>query len=395
MGDTPKSTVPVYDLRETRIDRLNETNWRRWHETIRGMLRTKQVWETVESKPASSPTARSADWNLRNEIAMTMIRQNVDNTQFDYISGIETAYTMWNTLTEIHQTTGGIRLTNLLLDFYGYGPKTESVISVSTHLSRLQAEIGELSREDKPTDRVKTIRLLIIFKDHDDMKAAVQNALNADKIEYNTVISRLREAQSLNWTTKDAGMRTTHSSGPEKSGNRSRGKKRSGNGSNKKNDTCDYCNKTGHWKTDCFTWLATDDGRKFVEERARSVKGKDRGSSASNGRDTDRANVSTDSDNEVKRDVAWRATDNRNKPTSKWIIDSAATSHMSYERSRFITFNQFDYEHTVTLGDGRTIIASGRGNVITKLKGHNHPGSRGLRPQDPNRFWDAGCKSSE
>ena len=41
--------TPVYELKETRIEKLNDTNWRRWHETIQGVLEAKGVWEVIES----------------------------------------------------------------------------------------------------------------------------------------------------------------------------------------------------------------------------------------------------------------------------------------------------------------------------------------------------------
>ena len=135
---------------------------------------------------------------------MTIIRQNVDNVQFDYFSGLSTAYSMSRSLKTIHSATGDVRPTNVFVDFYGYSPKTEPVTTVATHLTQLQNEISDLSIEDRLTDYIKAIWLLMIFKDNNDMRNTVQLLLTSNTIDYTTVTSRLRDPQQLNRSTKGA-----------------------------------------------------------------------------------------------------------------------------------------------------------------------------------------------
>ena len=55
-----------------------------------------------------------------------------------------------------------------------------------------------------------------------------------------------------------------------------------------------------------------------------------------------------------------------------WIVDSGATQHMTFERSRFSDYVEFKQPCTVNLGDNRTILAYGKGTyrILADLDGN-------------------------
>lgn len=69
-------------------------------------------------------------------------------------------------------------------------------------------------------------------------------------------------------------------------------------------------------------------------------------------------------------DHAWRATAIDRKAPQDWNCDSACTSHMSPNHNDFTTIMPFDYNHQVIFGDGRSVIAKGRGDVMIQLPGN-------------------------
>ena len=52
----------------------------------------------------------------------------------------------------------------------------------------------------------------------------------------------------------------------------------------------------------------------------------------------------------------------------RWILDSGATCHMCNSASQFANLQTLTDSLTVTLGDGHTLQATGRGDVILQMK---------------------------
>ena len=52
----------------------------------------------------------------------------------------------------------------------------------------------------------------------------------------------------------------------------------------------------------------------------------------------------------------------------RWIVDSGATCHMCNNQKMFMEFQALDHPSDVTLGDGHTLKASGRGKVALEMK---------------------------
>ena len=50
-----------------------------------------------------------------------------------------------------------------------------------------------------------------------------------------------------------------------------------------------------------------------------------------------------------------------------WIVDSGATRHMCNDRKLFVNFNSLAEPRYITLGDGHTVKAVGRGVVLLRI----------------------------
>ncbi|KAH7418627.1 hypothetical protein BKA64DRAFT_717315 [Cadophora sp. MPI-SDFR-AT-0126] len=105
-----------------------------------------------------------------NSAALYMIQNTVEVTQFDYVANCLTAYDAWHTLERIHKGKGGVKLMSLYREFISLRHSSDSVNKVASTLTRLQEQIGDLDKANKPTDFMKTYRLMEIFEGEESMK---------------------------------------------------------------------------------------------------------------------------------------------------------------------------------------------------------------------------------
>ena len=59
------------------------------------------------------------------------------------------------------------------------------------------------------------------------------------------------------------------------------------------------------------------------------------------------------------------------KGEAVWIVDSGATCHMCDDRKLFLNFNSLAEPRYITLGDGHTVKAGGRGVVLLRISTHD------------------------
>ena len=52
----------------------------------------------------------------------------------------------------------------------------------------------------------------------------------------------------------------------------------------------------------------------------------------------------------------------------EWVVDSGATTHMTWDKGVFVTYATMDDMPNVRLGDGRHVKAEGRGSVCLRIK---------------------------
>ena len=58
----------------------------------------------------------------------------------------------------------------------------------------------------------------------------------------------------------------------------------------------------------------------------------------------------------------------RSVKAEKYVVDSGATTHMTWDRGIYVTFIAMDDMPSVKLGDGRTVKPEGRGSVMLRVK---------------------------
>ena len=62
-------------------------------------------------------------------------------------------------------------------------------------------------------------------------------------------------------------------------------------------------------------------------------------------------------------DESYFTASSNQSPSEQWLIDSGATSHMTYSRELLHRYCKFNEPQMVSLGDGRTVEAIGAGDI--------------------------------
>ena len=126
---------------------------------------------------------------------------------------------------------------------------------------------------------------------------------------------------------------------------------------------CHFCNKTGHFKKDC------DEYAKYRDSRSVQVKKKTKMGAF---KVTITPEDETSTDSESTSLVVQHALSSDCNTRNKWILDSGATCHMCNQKFIFTDYQPLQKPLKVVLGDGRSLQAVGRGNVVLKMNLPNH-----------------------
>ena len=124
---------------------------------------------------------------------------------------------------------------------------------------------------------------------------------------------------------------------------------------------CWYCERKGHVRTKCQSWLTdTDEGRKYATDHPESAKAETGlllmlGSK--NGMPTEKAQAVS----EVIVDSCWEARES-SQPSGSWIVDSGCTRHMTPNRGAFFEYTAVT-SRTVEIANGAFVPGIGLGKV--------------------------------
>ena len=143
----------------------------------------------------------------------------------------------------------------------------------------------------------------------------------------------------------------------------------------KRSVRCHHCHKLGHFQRNCPERAHGGDKQRSYEPRHEhksvpKAKGPDKRAGRHAAHST-RASTRYSSDSEsdmVGLIVSQLALSVGSTNPDCWIIDSGATCHISNNRSLFVEYESLDESQSVTLGDGHTLEAVGKGVVALKLE---------------------------
>ena len=124
---------------------------------------------------------------------------------------------------------------------------------------------------------------------------------------------------------------------------------------------CFQCGKYGHLKRYCRDFRGPEERKETPSKRKYNRKRNSCNMTNSKGNSSKIAN-----DGHIGQ-VMSNALFTSKKET-KWIVDSGATCHMCNDAEKFMVFESFDVAQEITLGDGYSVEALGKGTIEMSLK---------------------------
>ena len=318
------------------ITKLDNTNWMTWKVQIRHMLLDKELWGIVEGTEKLKNDANAETKTIfkkRAQKALTAIVMAMSSPQIHIIQNCENPTDAWKRLREHYEK--GTLMTKLHLRKTYFKMEMAESTSVEKHLRNMKDITDRLAAMGSPIAE-------------QDQIMAVLGSLPA---RYGTLVTTLgAQVKDLSWSDVehsllDEEMRRQgrqQSSSTEGTSALMAGRQQKSFKS-KKQPKCWGCGKIGHVKSEC--------PKRRADSGATSHKAQMAGES-----------------NE-SREIAFCAPtgkDSSNR-SNYWVIDSGASSHMTWDRSQLKDYKSLDKPEPIKLGDDHVLNAVGIGTVHLTL----------------------------
>lgn len=312
-----------FTIRGLKGIKLSQSNYIEWRDVIDDYIES-QGWGSFVKKDIS---ADATDEQRAKAAKIAVVLKTAAGSQRTYLLGLRTPKQILEKLEEVNGGSSKGTLSSLQQQFSSPDSKRK-VDDVAALLSQLQAQIGGISIEDKPTELSKKDVLLRCYQDKYPTTIETLRIVASD-YTFAQVVEKLRQAE---FNTKEISNETALRVDDNAASNKNKGDKRK----------CYYCGKLGHIKPECR--------KKKSDDKKKSDKAPNSSSESAG--------------------IAWMANDSFDVGTKDWCVDSGATSHMTNDRSIFVEYERFDS----TVGTAKANLSLrvvGRGKICCPINGQN------------------------
>ncbi|GKB19926.1 retrovirus-related pol polyprotein from transposon TNT 1-94 [Tanacetum coccineum] len=351
------------------IPLFSRTHYHIWAIKMKTYLKSQGLWkvvETDESTPAlgENPTVaqlRTYDTeSLKKDKALTCLHSGIADQIFTSIMDLETPKAVWDKLQETFEGTDrvkAVRLLTLKREFELLRMKDDEL--VKDYSARMVDVVNQMRLHGEVVKDQKVVeKMMISVPPKFEAKiSAIEESCDLDTLTVSELTSKL-QAQEQRVSIRSE----------EKVEGAFRVSSRSNKGSTSQNYSstpkkgtfppCNICQNTNHEEANC--WFKDKPNFKcnfcnkfgHLEKYCRAKK------AHNHTQGVQQANVSEE--DQVDDEYLFMASHLDEHPNSlTWLMDSGCTSHMTPERSFFITLDTTDNPR-VKLGDGRYTRAKGR-----------------------------------
>ena len=332
------------------IEKLDGTNWSAWKFHMRHMLLLKGLWGIVDGTDTLAEDANDEDqatYATRSLRAFSYIAMAVGASQLYLITSTEDPRAAWDALrSHFDRDT----LANkLFLKKQYFRAEMKEGTSTEAHLKQMK-EI---------TDRLAVIGAPISEEDQ------VVTLLGSLPRSYSTLVTALEargDDLTLRFVQQALIQEEQKRKGITPEDNRSTALVGSAHRHKRKNLKCFNCKQPGHFFKDCPKGRSHyhDDRRSTAQDQKTAHKAKTVTAV------TEEENISHEF--EVVSEDVFAALDGSTTYAGGWLIDSGASSHMTYQRDILADYHEFEQTEKVGLGDGRTVDVVGAGKVYIQVK---------------------------
>ena len=336
MSDTKQIIVP-----------LNGANYATWKIQCKMALIKEASWNIVNGSEVSPDPG--ADRNVytkyvtRRDRALATIVLSVEPSLLYLLGDPEHPAIVWRQLQDQFQKRTWAN--KLALRKKLYSLKLKDTNSVQNHIKEMSEIFEELAVIGDPiSEEDRVVHLLASLPDSYDMLVTALE-VNEDVPKWVTVTERLLYEETKIKTkenrseTKALMLSKQHTT--------------------KWRPRCYFCNEFGHIQRFC--------PKRCEETRDTRFR---RDTNYSEGKSCNMMEVEKDSSSSEENVVGLFVNDGSfiESKSGDWIVDSGSSSHMCFDFSKFVDFKNFDVSEKITLGDGYSVEALGKGTIELILR---------------------------
>lgn len=332
------------------VEKLDGSNYPSWRFKMTILLKAKGLWSTVEGHPPQEAEARR-QWDKQDLEAVNSIVQTLSSAQTSYIINQTSANAIWNKLEQVNRGKVLEKKMALKRELNGLQWKKEE--TAGQYMHRLES-LGEQLRSlgDSLEDpELAAIAIQGLPRSYYGVARSFDvcsmSDITPDKVKYALLQEEQRQKKD---SADEAACRANAQHGQHKDEG--------------KFIKCYNCGKPGHIARNCWS-RPSGSSQKFSSRQP----GKGEGFRPTKKPPKHGVRLVRSTENHVEdpppREFAFGLSDGDNpRPRYQdWSIDSGATSHMTGCREILRDFKEED-GRTVTVADGKTIVAQGSGTVI-------------------------------
>ena len=329
-----------------KIDKLVDSNFHVWKQKVELVLGDRELIEHILDSDKPEDASELAQWKKNDAKAKAVIGLTLSNDLLEHVRGIETAYEMWEAITDLFQRRTLLNSLSARRRFYSVKMNDgEKALAYISRVRQLAADLKAMDVKVEDGDIAMTVLCGLPSK-YEHLIVAIDAATGDSSLTMDFVKSRLlQEEQRMTDRDKskpapDAALVTQP------------------NPSNKV--SCSHCGKENHTEAKCW--------KKYPHLQPNRVGRKQTGLAAKSERQTVGDNESSDTEiclTARGRDVS----ENRNP---NWIFDSGCTSHVCYDRRMFSDLKTCK-PFVIEIGDKSGVKAIGRGCIRLVLSINGKP----------------------
>lgn len=137
------------------IPKFNGRNWNAVVSRLNDQLEykgLKDLIDGIDTQPALPKIDDElSEWERRNARARFLIKAVLRDEDIIHVEGMETAHEVMQKVNDVFHAPGRQKLWTLQTEFYGM-KFTGSVDGTASRLTRLQTQIADIDREERPTE---------------------------------------------------------------------------------------------------------------------------------------------------------------------------------------------------------------------------------------------------
>ena len=329
------------------IDKLDGPNWTTWKFQMKHLLLAKGLWGVVDGTEVLADDAAEGvrtEFQKKSQKAFSTLVLAITASQLYLVTSCEQARDAWVALRNHFERD---TLANkLFLKKQYFRTEMKEGTSAEKHLKYMKELTDRLAAIGAPIDEEDQVVTLLgsLPKSYSTLVTALE--ARSDDISLNYVQQALvHEEQKLHGlsysSSPDVHRGDTALVGDSKMSSKKTFKYR-------KPLICFGCRQPGHFLRDC------PKSKKGTAHKARTA-----------GEEVQEQNLD--------RVTAYTASKDLSQ-TDVWLVDSGASSHMTWNKELLTDYKMFEKPEKVGLGDGHTVDAFGTGNVhLNMLFKQNHP----------------------